>query len=63
MTPQPVVLKPGEKLQLVIGSRFDLVRSDVSKGRAQFDMQVPPYYSRNTLHYGPQTYVEVQQVG
>ena len=60
LTPQPVVLKPGERLRLDIGSRTDLLRSDVSHGHAQFDMQVPPYYSRNTLHYGPDTFLEVR---
>ncbi|WBK02194.1 CocE/NonD family hydrolase [Methylocystis parvus] len=59
LTPQPVVLKPGEQLVLDIGSRTDLLRSDVSHGHAQFDMQVPPYYSRNALHYGPDSYIEL----
>ncbi|WP_374545712.1 CocE/NonD family hydrolase [Rhodoblastus sp.] len=60
LTPQPVVLKPGERLRLDIASRVDLLRSDVSHGHAQFDMQVPPYFSRNTLHYGPDTFLEVR---
>jgi predicted acyl esterase len=59
LTPQPVVLKPGERLRLDIASRTDLLRSDVSHGHAQFDMQVPPYYARNTLHYGPDTFIEL----
>ncbi|MCI4680663.1 CocE/NonD family hydrolase [Rhodoblastus acidophilus] len=59
LTPQPVVLQPGERLRLDIGSRTDLLRSDPSHGHAQFDMQVPPYYSRNTLHYGADTFLEV----
>lgn len=63
LTPQPVVLKPGERLRLDIASRTDLLRSDVSHGHAQFDMQVPPYYARNTLHYGPDTFIELQRVG
>ena len=63
LTPQPVVLKAGERLILDIASRTDLVRSDVSHGHAQFDMQVPPYYSRNTLHYGPDTYIELRRAG
>ncbi len=63
LTPQPVVLKPGERLILDIASRTDLLRSDVSHGHAQFDMQVPPYYSRNTLHYGPDTYIELRRPG
>jgi hypothetical protein len=60
LTPQPVVLEPGERLRLDIASRTDLLRSDVSHGHAQFDMQVPPYFSRNTLHYGPDTFLEVR---
>jgi putative CocE/NonD family hydrolase len=62
LTPQPVVLQPGERLRLDIGSRTDLLRSDVSHGHAQFDMQVPPYYSRNTLHYGADTFLEFRIV-
>jgi uncharacterized protein len=61
LTPQPVVLKPGERFILDIASRTDLLRSDVSHGHAQFDMQVPPYYARNTLHYGPDTYIELRR--
>ncbi|MBL8875192.1 MAG: CocE/NonD family hydrolase [Phycisphaerae bacterium] len=59
LTPQPVVLKPGDRLRLDVASRTDLLRSDVSHGHAQFDMQVPPYYARNTLHYGSDTYIEL----
>ncbi|QIP05812.1 CocE/NonD family hydrolase [Bradyrhizobium symbiodeficiens] len=62
LTPQPVVLKMGERLRLDIASRVDLLRSDQSHGHAQFDMQVPPYFARNTIHYGPDTYVEMYQV-
>jgi predicted acyl esterase len=62
LTPQPVVLKLGERLRLDIASRVDLLRSDQSHGYAQFDMQVPPYFARNTIHYGPDTYVEMHQV-
>lgn len=62
LTPQPVVLKPGERLRLDIASRTDLLRSDVSHGHAQFDMQVPPYFSRNAIHYGPDTFLEVRVV-
>lgn len=61
LTPQPVVLKPGERLVLDIASRTDLLRSDASHGHAQFDMQVPPYFARNTLHYGPDTFIELRR--
>jgi putative CocE/NonD family hydrolase len=63
LTPQPVALRSGEKLRLEIGSRTDLLRSDQSHDHAHFDMQVPPYFSRNTIHYGPESYVELRQVG
>jgi predicted acyl esterase len=63
LTPQPVVLKPGERLRFDLGSRTDLLRSDLSHDHAQFDMQVPPYYARNTVHYGQQSYVELSKVG
>ena len=62
LTPHPVLLKAGERLRLDIASRTDLLRSDQSHDHAQFDMQVPPYFSRNTIHYGPQTYVELHRV-
>lgn len=62
LTPQPAVVKPGERLVLDIASRTDLLRSDVGHGHAHFDMQVPPYFSRNTLHYGPDSYLEVTRV-
>jgi putative CocE/NonD family hydrolase len=62
LTPHPVAFKPGERLRVEIGSRSDLLRSDASHGHAQFDMQVPPYFSRNTLHHGPDTYIDLHQV-
>jgi uncharacterized protein len=62
LTPQPVLLKKDEQLRLDVGSRTDLLISDQTHGRAQFEMQVPPYYSRNKLHYGPDTYVELRGV-
>ncbi|RDJ93764.1 hypothetical protein B4Q13_19670 [Lacticaseibacillus rhamnosus] len=37
LTPQPVVLKSGERLRLDIASRTDLLRSNVSRGYAQCD--------------------------
>jgi putative CocE/NonD family hydrolase len=62
LTPAPVRLKRGEKLRLRIASRTDLVEGDTAHGRAHFPLQVPPYFARNTLHYGPETYLDLQQV-
>jgi putative CocE/NonD family hydrolase len=62
LTPAPTFLQPGEKLRFEVGSRVDLLKSDVAQGYAHFDMQVPPYFSRNTLHYGDATYLELNFV-
>ncbi|MCE9623964.1 MAG: CocE/NonD family hydrolase [Deltaproteobacteria bacterium] len=62
LTPQPVLLRAGERLRFDIASRTDLLRSDQSHGHAQFDMQVPPYFSRNTIHYGPESYLDLCRV-
>jgi len=62
LTPRPALFRKGEKLRLDIGSRTDLLRSDVSHGYEQFDMQVPPYFSRNSIHYGAETYLELDRV-
>ncbi|MCX5495808.1 CocE/NonD family hydrolase [Kaistia dalseonensis] len=62
LTPQPVVLRSGQRLRLDIASRTDLLRSNVSHGYAQFDMPVPPYFARNTVHYGPDTFIELRRV-
>ena len=40
----------------------DLLRRDVSEGYAQFDLPVPPYFSRNTVHFDGQSWIEVTRV-
>ncbi len=62
LTPVPTRVMAGEKLRFEVASRTDLLRSDVSQGHVQFDLPAPPYFSRNTLHYGPDTYVELHRV-
>ena len=47
---------------LDIASRTDLLKSDVSHGYAQFDLPAPPYFSRNTIHYGSDSYLELHQI-
>jgi hypothetical protein len=62
LTPGPTRLRAGEMLRLDVTSRTDLLKNDVSHGYVQFDLPAPPYFSRNTLHYGPQTYLELHRV-
>lgn len=37
--------------------------SDMAHHHTHFPLQVPPYFSRNTLHLGPETYIEVSLPG
>lgn len=62
LTPAPVRLERGERLRLTIASRTDRVLSDVSRDHAHFPLHVPPYYARNRLHHGPQTYLELMRM-
>ncbi|MEW6256629.1 MAG: CocE/NonD family hydrolase [Pseudomonadota bacterium] len=62
LTPAPTLVQPGERLRLDIASRLDLLRSNVSKGYVQFDIPAPPYFSRNSLHLGEDTFLEVHVV-
>ncbi len=59
LTPGPTRLRPGERLRFELASRTDLLRSDPAHGHVHFDLPVPPYFSRNTIHYGPETYLEL----
>ncbi|NMO88560.1 CocE/NonD family hydrolase [Actinomycetospora sp. TBRC 11914] len=62
LTPAPVALAPGERLRLDVGSRSDLLRKGPGEGWAQFDLPVPPYLCRNTLHFGGESWIEVTAV-
>ncbi len=62
LTPGPTLLQPGDRLRLDVASRLDLLRSNVSQGYVHFDMPGPPYFARNTLHYGAGTYLTVQEL-
>ena len=63
LTPGPVRLRPGDKLRFDVASRADLLKSGVSHGYVHFDIPAPPYFSRNTLHDGPGSYIKLWQVG
>ena len=62
LTPGPMKLEAGETLRLDVASRTDLLLSDVGHDHCHFDMEVPPYFSRNTLHYGTETWIEVEAI-
>jgi hypothetical protein len=62
LTPFPVLLRAGERLRLDLGSRTDLLRKDPGEGYVQFDMPVPPYLCRNTVHCGGESWIEVTSV-
>ncbi|GLZ49176.1 hypothetical protein Acsp06_53610 [Actinomycetospora sp. NBRC 106375] len=62
LTPGPVLLRAGERLRLDLASRTDLVRKDPGEGYPQFDLPVPPYLARNTVHFGGESWIEVTSV-
>lgn len=62
LTPAPVLVRAGERLRLDIASRADLLRGKPSDGYMQFDMPVPPYLSRNQVHLGDASWIEVTEV-
>ena len=62
LTPGPTRLKRGERLRLEVASRLDVLGRTVADGHAHFALPAPPYFSRNTLYYGPSTYLELRQV-
>lgn len=62
LTPFPSVLQPGERLRLDVASRTDLLRMSPGDGFPQFDLPVPPYFSRNTLHFGGASWIEIDRV-
>jgi predicted acyl esterase len=62
LTPSATRLKAGDRLRLEIASRTDLLKGCNRDGYVHFNLAVPPYFSHNTLHLGPETYVEVNVV-
>jgi hypothetical protein len=62
LVPTATRFLPGEKLLLEIGSRTDLLKGDVADGYVHFNLEVPPYFSRNTVHHGAGSYLEVDLV-
>lgn len=59
LTPAPTFLRAGEKIRFEVASRADLLKSDVEHGHCHFDIAAPPYFSKNTLHYGEGTYLQL----
>jgi predicted acyl esterase len=62
LTPAPTRLEAGDRLRLEVASRTDLLKGRNADGYVHFNLAVPPYFSRNTLHFGPETYLEVEVV-
>jgi len=60
--PCPHISSCRGKLRFEAASRADLLRSDVGHGHCHFDMAVPPYFSKNTLHYSERTYLQLNIV-
>src|SRR5262249_23819070 len=59
LTPAAAVIRAGEALELDLTSGTDLLGIPVRDGFIVPDMAVPPYFARNTIHHGPETFLEL----
>ena len=60
LTPAAAVIRTGEALELDLASRTDLLHIPVRDGFIVPEMAVPPYFARNTIHHGPETFLELR---
>nr|HAT8714836.1 CocE/NonD family hydrolase [Legionella jordanis] len=59
LTPMASQFKQGERLLLEIASRTDQVPVSMQEGFITPHMAVPPYYGRNKIHYGEDSFMEL----
>jgi hypothetical protein len=59
LTPAAALVRAGERLELSIASRTDLLPLRVRDGFVAPDMPVPPFFALNTLYFGEGTFLEV----
>ena len=59
LTPAAAVIRNGETLELDLASRTDLLPVFARDGFIVPDMAVPPYFARNTIHHGPESFLEL----
>jgi len=59
LTPAAALIRTGESLELDLASRTDLLKIPVREGFIVPDMAVPPYFARNTIHHGPETFLDL----
>lgn len=59
LTPAATHLAAGERLELCIASRTDLLHIPVRDGYIVPDMPAPPYFARNTILCGTETFLEL----
>lgn len=60
LVPTAARFEKGEKLLLQIASRTDRVKGKLFEGYVHFDLEVPPYFSRNHVHLGAGSHVELE---
>jgi hypothetical protein len=59
LVPTAARLAAGERLRLTLASRTDRVKGQIGEGYVHFDLEVPPYFSRNTVHHGAGSHLQV----
>jgi len=59
LTPAATRIAAGERLELQIASRTDLLHLPMRDGYVVPDLPVPPYFARNTILCGAETFLEM----
>lgn len=59
LVPLAARLQRGQKRLLQLASRSDLVRGNIGDGDVQFDFEAPPYFSKNAVHEGADSFIEI----
>jgi uncharacterized protein len=59
LTPAAAVIRAGDALELDLASRSDFLNIPARDGFIVPDMAVPPYFARNTIHHGPESFLEL----
>lgn len=62
LVPAASRIAAGERLVLQIASRSDRIRGRIADGYVHLDVEAPPYFSRNTVHHGTASYVDIDAV-
>ncbi len=62
LTPAVARFEAGDRLTFKLGSRTEPFIGQIADGHVNFNFEVPPYFSRNTVHFGQGSWLEADFV-